>query len=125
MDQVKTDKMVKSAKNLRPKNAIKHVKMTQEDFAVNNCAQITDPEELKKQIQQLVHVNKIKNFVQRVNNLKQIKYLNKVRGLWNDNKHGTQIFLNLSLFWSFLLLVSAPKGTRWNQRHPCKEIQTN
>lgn len=86
IDQVKTDKMVKSAKNLRPKNAIKHVKMTQEDFAVNNCAQITDPEELKKQIQQLVHVNKIKNFVQRVNNLKQIKYLNKVRGLWNDNK---------------------------------------
>jgi len=86
MDQVKTDKMVKSAKNLRPKNAIKHVKMTQEDFAVNNCAQITDPEELKKQIQQLVHVNKIKNFVQRVNNLKQIKYLNKVRGLWNDKK---------------------------------------
>lgn len=28
MDQVKTDKSVKSAKNLRPKNAIKHVKMT-------------------------------------------------------------------------------------------------
>ncbi|EAR94733.2 hypothetical protein TTHERM_00672010 (macronuclear) [Tetrahymena thermophila SB210] len=76
-EQIKTEQMVKSAKNLKPKNAIKHVKITQEEFAINNCAQITDQEELKKQIQQLVHVNKIKNFVQRINNKKQIKYLNK------------------------------------------------
>ncbi|KAL4477651.1 hypothetical protein ABPG74_002801 [Tetrahymena malaccensis] len=76
-EQMKTEQMVKSAKNLKPKNAIKHVKITQEEFAINNCAQITDQEELKKQIKQLVHVNKIKNFVQRINNKKQIKYLNK------------------------------------------------
>lgn len=30
--------MVRQAKKLKPKNAIKHVKITQEEFAINNCA---------------------------------------------------------------------------------------